>query len=296
MSTQPLLFPPTSTRQTHYSHSFPGLDLIRNNFSFTTLLLLGAFLQSLLLLLPIPRLYLLLPSLLVLSLRAIDTALITYGWKPNPYLAGVIPKTTTGQMLSNNGEYTGPGERKIAILLLGVRINHPLGLFAPHFRHLGDLQAKMYDQLTNEVDQKESGFLGHSSYTRSTASGGTELVGISYWRGLDDVHRYAHGPLHREAWDWWRATLKKNQLGHVGLFHEVFESDSKKYETLYINLQPILFGSTAVEREVVGESDGLKEGRKEWVMPLLDATKGRLRTSHGRRGVGTGSENEKYDT
>jgi hypothetical protein len=65
--------------------------------------------------------------------------------------------------------------------------------------------------------------------------------------------------------------------------HEVFEADRGMWESVYINFQPTLLGATTFlkrDGKIVGG-----EVKEEWVSPLLDANKGILRSSNGRRGT-----------
>jgi hypothetical protein len=128
--------------------------------------------------------------------------------------------------------------------------------------------------------------LGQSAWTRRDENGANEIIFISYWRSLEEVHRYAHGPSHRAAWKWWESTLK--QHNYIGFMHEVFEADKGMWEGVYINFQPTLLGQTTYlkkDGELVGG-----QVSEEWISPLMDAGKGKLRTSMGRRGLGNKKE------
>lgn len=70
--------------------------------------------------------------------------------------------------------------------------------------------------------------------------------------------------------------------------HEVFEADKGMWEGVYINFQPTLLGKTTYlkkEGKMVGG-----EVAEEWISPLMDASKGKLRTSNNRRGLGDKKE------
>jgi len=114
---------------------------------------MGAAFQTLLVLLPIPTAYALSPAITLLVLRLTHTILITYGVIPNPYLANAIPKKSTAQVMDRDGNFSGPGKEKIAVLLLGAKSNHPLGIFAPDFGHTGELLQKMTAELENDPTQ-----------------------------------------------------------------------------------------------------------------------------------------------
>src|SRR3954467_3182611 len=98
---------------------------------------MGAALQSIIVLLA-PSRYAVLPAILFLTLRISDTMLITWGWKRNPYMDGAIMQKVSAQVVNKDGKIPeeAAGE-KVAIMFLGSRSNHPLGLFAPGYKDLG---------------------------------------------------------------------------------------------------------------------------------------------------------------
>lgn len=102
---------------------------------------------------------------------------------------------------------------------------------------------------------------------------------ISYWRSIEDVHAYAHSPLHRAGWHWWDTTLAEHK--HIGFMHEVFEAPRGMWEGVYVNFQPVLLGATTFLRRGNKLEGG--EVSNEWVSGLLDANRGKLKTSQGRR-------------
>lgn len=59
---------------------------------------------------------------------------------------------------------------------------------------------------------------------------------LSYWRSIEDLHAFAHAPLHREAWTWWEKTIKAH--GFIGVNHEIYEADRGHWENVYVNFQP----------------------------------------------------------
>jgi hypothetical protein len=133
--------------------------------NMSTILLIGASLQAILALLPIPRIYSGLPAVLMLLAKIVDTAMITYNLKANPYLKNMLPKKTTAQPLDLNGNFAGAGKQKIAVLLLGAKSNHPLGFFAPDFDKVGGYLKKMSDLLEDDQTQ-ESGCMSDSNYVK----------------------------------------------------------------------------------------------------------------------------------
>ncbi len=124
--------------------------------------------------------------------------------------------------------------------------------------------------------------LGQSCWNKTDKNGANEAVFISYWRSLEDVHRFAHSnKTHREAWKWWDSTLKRHN--YIGFMHEVYEAPAGAWEGVYINFQPTLLGATTYlkrDGKLVGG-----EVKPQYISPLVDATRGPMRTSNNRRGV-----------
>lgn len=126
---------------------------------------MGATFQIFLFLLPIPKLYTIGPAIGLLLFRIVDTILITYEIIPNPYLKGALPKRSTAQPMDLDGNFSGPGKQKIAIMLLGTKSNHPLGVFEPRFKTVGTFFRKMTDELNGSSTQ-ESGCTYTSSHLK----------------------------------------------------------------------------------------------------------------------------------
>lgn len=116
----------------------------------------------------------------------------------------------------------------------------------------------------------------HGSGERASRN---EYATISYWRSVEDIHRFAVSPIHKDAWKWWNDTAKKHR--HIGIMHEVFAlPEHSGWEGIYVNYQPTGLGSTSrpVQNKETGET--------MWVNPIVDASKGVYRTSHGRMSRG----------
>lgn len=122
------------------------------SLSLRTSLLLGAVLQSLLLVV-LPTKYAVAPAIIYLGSIFIDAVLVTTGKRPNPYLEGMPAKKFSAMLPDENGELNGPGKEKVAVLLLGAKFNHPLGFFAPKAKDFGDWAQSMYSQLEDPENQ-----------------------------------------------------------------------------------------------------------------------------------------------
>ena len=102
------------------------LTVLRDNFTISTWLLIGAVLQTLLLAFPIGKVYALAPAILLLGFRFVKNLLITFGILANPYMkdviigkyAAVYPDAQGGF-----GERATPSNGGVCVLLLGAQCN-----------------------------------------------------------------------------------------------------------------------------------------------------------------------------
>lgn len=229
--------------------------------------MLGAFIQGLLCLLPYRNIALVAPVCLALVFSIARTLLQAAGILRNPYMDGVIDGRTAVVFPNETGSYEKAGDRQLCTIMLAVRSNHPLGMFADGFKEVGDY----FESLCAELDKNASslGFLGNSSWLYAGERGvSSEFMSIVYFDSPESLHAYAHGPLHTEAMEWWQKTEKKHK--HIGIMHEVYASPRTGWEGIYVNYHPTGIGATALEAEV--------GGKKAWMNPLVQV-KGPLRYS-----------------
>ena len=250
---------------------------ISANFSLSTLLLAGACLQAIALLVFQNHRYAFAPAFFLLGVKLVDSVLIAYNVRPNPYMKNVFLGRTTAFVPDEDGNL-GDKREKVTVMLLGAKTNHPFGVFNSQFMKVGKWLGMMGDEFN--ADQPPKGFLGQTNWERKDENGAREFNFISYWRTIEDLHDYAHSPLHREAWLWWEKTLKENNC--IGINHEIFQADGGQWETVYANWQPNGLGASTVLRKgdifqngVVGE---------QWITPLVNAQKGKLAKSSARLG------------
>jgi len=94
-------------------------------------------------------------------------------------------------------------------------------------------------------------------------------------------------PIHREGWNWWNKTVTKHP--HISIWHEVYSVPKGRWETIYANSHPTGLGATSFKTMAKGE-----EGKELWTRPLVDATRGLLRTSKGRMSQSNATEHDAY--
>ena len=226
-----------------------GHNLLRDQFTITTWLLLGAVLQALLVALPVRTLYTVAPAVALLSWQLVDGLMMSFGLKRNIYLdnvlqtkyAALVPDEQGGFTSASVGKGIESGGKGVCAFILGFRVNHPLGLAAPGARGIFHNFTIMRDDL--ESNAAERGFLGVefllNSGHRKTRS---ELKTVWYFRSTEDVMAFAHSPIHRRGWELYNKTIKT--YNHLGIMHEMYESPAGDWENIYVNHQPVGLGES----------------------------------------------------
>ncbi len=127
----------------------------------------------------------------------------------------------------NQGRWTHGHDGKIAVFLIGLRINklRRPDVWVPSLNAMGPMIA----ELSADPD---SGFLGvHTSLVWRGP------LMVQYWRSTDDIFRYARdaGRRHRPAWtEFYRRT--KDSHGVVGLWHEAYEVPKGAVHSMYVDM------------------------------------------------------------
>lgn len=188
-------------------------------------MLVGAVVQTLLLALPVCRIYTVTPLVLTLAYQMITTLawiiLPKLGFHlPNPNLDRVVQSKVYAQLPSSEtGEHgSTPASQPLVVLHLVVQFNHPLGALAPGAKDIMEFFQQMNRELL--ADPEESGLLGSSSWLSMDKSEKNQIMTVYYFRSVEGVHGFAHGNLHRRGWDWYVKALK--QWNHLGVNHEFF--------------------------------------------------------------------------
>jgi hypothetical protein len=242
-------------------------QFFRDQLTITTWLALGALFQSLTFVL-IGRIALL-PAILYIVFSVANASAQAAGWKHNPLMDGVLMEKFSTAFPDSRGKYgSTPADTSIVVFLLGFRNNHPLGIFAPGAKQIGGYFTQMVADL--EAHDEEFGLMGMTSWTdaasRKTQSGS---MNVGYFKNVEGLHAFAHSDYHMKAWKWWNANVK--QWPHLSIWHETYHVPKGSWETIYVNSHISGMPSTRVKTD-----DGL------WVSPVVDASRGLLKTSAGR--------------
>ncbi|KAM6483564.1 hypothetical protein HDV62DRAFT_389749 [Trichoderma sp. SZMC 28011] len=254
-------------------------NTVRDNFSISTWMAIGAALQGLLVLFARPT-FAVAPAALVLLYRFSHTMLMHYGFIRNTQMEDVIMGKYTVQIPDKDGKPPSePSGTGIAVIMLGFRNNSALGMFGAGGLETSLKFRAMLKDLENDPD---SGFLGMCGYKaaneRPTANG---IMSVLYFRSVEDINRFAHAPLHREAWDWFVELSKTHK--HLSIMHEVYSSPKKNWENIFINYN--LTGIGKILKPVIING-------KEYT-PIANAQRGPLSTHKGRTGTSRSGADEK---
>jgi len=264
-------------------------SMIRDNFTISTWLCLGASAQILLYLITNTlgfRSLALLPALAILAYRTLDSCLITIGWKHNTYLDNIIQKKISTAFPDELGHYGNkPANNDIVVFLIGTRVNHAMGLAAPGVLEMGGYMTQMCKDLNTHAE--EFGFLGMTSWLNSTdRATNSEILEVCYFRSVEGLQKFAHSDYHRKAWDWWNKTIKQHP--HLAIFHETYHVPKGHWESIYVNSH--VSGLNATSHKFTDEMTGTEM----YASPVVDASKGLLKTSAGRMARSQGDDHDAY--
>jgi hypothetical protein len=250
--------------------------VLSTNFRTTTWVIMGGAIVQLLSFLLTQRIAIFL-CVGALVFRLIPTILISTGTILNPELGNVSPSKTTVMFPKEDGSGDlNPAGRGVALLILGIKIAHPLGFLAPGAKEAGDFFTSLVEELNN--NRTKYGWLS-GSIVHGIPDGGSEENGhlsiIGYFKTVKDLHDFAHGEKHRDAWNWWNKNA--SDLPHIGLYHETYDVPKHSWEAIYLHCPPL--GLAQAKLEIEG-----KDGKREWTDLIVDAKKGVWRSSAGRMG------------
>ncbi|CEO58342.1 hypothetical protein PMG11_03073 [Penicillium brasilianum] len=267
----------------------------RDNLTLSSWLLVGGLLQglSLLTLGPIT----LLPTALILLYRAIDTLLITFKLTRNRYLDGVVHTKWSPQIPYPDGTFGHePSRDQIVVFHLGARSNHPLGLFAPGMKALGEHFEAMIDEMC--ADPQKSGLLGTSRWIKQDDAAGNDTMTVFYLRDFESLHRFAYGEVHMDGVRYWNRIVRDSP--HIAIYHETYVVPRGHWEAIYINSKPTGLGDMWFPFKEKGEEkeEEEEEGKGEtrgFIRPIVDARTGILRSKNGRMSTAKMEEVREYD-
>jgi len=218
--------------------------------------------------------------------RGFTAYAMSVGWMHNIYMDDVLQKKFSGQPPNTEGKYgSKPGDSDVVILLIGTRCNHPLGALAPGFKELGGFFVQMVKDC--ETHAEEFDFSGMTSWINNNERAtGNQLMLVGYFRTSEGLHAFAHSEYHRRGWDWWNKHFK--EYPHLSIYHEVYHAPKGHWENIYVNSHVTGFNTTTYKY-----TDEMT-GSDMWASPVVDASRGLLKTSGGRMSRSKADEHDSY--
>ncbi|KAK6527379.1 hypothetical protein TWF281_010559 [Arthrobotrys megalospora] len=264
--------------------------MIRDQLSISTWLALGAVTQAVLFSIMGWRVFL--PPAFLLLFRAVDTALVLVGFKHNAFMDGVLLNKYSAQFPDSQGRFgSSPANEKVVCFLIGSRSNHPMGMFAPGVKTIGDYFESMTTYLDSHAD--EFGYLGAATWIATDRETKNERMANMYFRNHEGLHKFAHHDMHRQGWNWWNKTVSDHP--HIGIWHEVYVAPKGNWESIYINSAPTGLAATTFTVEPSEKAEGTAPGERSFASPIVDARGGLLKTSAGRMSRSQGTEHDSYN-
>lgn len=260
------------------------LQYLRDSLNLTTWLCLGVFAGGFMFLAFGSRV-LILPAVW-LGVRAVDIFLMANGLKHKSYMNGVIPKKTATAFPDAAGNYGNkPADSEICVFILGTRCNHPLGALAPGMAQIRAMFPNMNADLAEH--REEYGFLTSTAWLSADQSqSGSELMNVLYFKNVEGLHKFAAAPIHRDGWNWFNKHTKA--FPHLSIWHETYQVPKGSWESIYINSH--ISGINGASIKYTDEMSG----KEMYEYPIVDASKGLLKTSACRMSRSNATEHDGY--
>lgn len=147
------------------------------------------------------------------------------------------------------GRFTAHTDEPFVVFIIGMRVNRILRFnqWVPTAQAMGPMLQTLYAH-------PEKGFLGGQVFTYWRG-----IALIQYWRSFEDLEKFARMPSepHLKAWQRFNKAVGTN--GSVGIWHETYEVQANKYETVYNNMP--VFGLAKATSHLPAEA-GLVTARR----------------------------------
>ncbi|EFQ35945.1 hypothetical protein CGRA01v4_07649 [Colletotrichum graminicola] len=215
-----------------------NLNLLKDELSLSAWLAAGACFQAVVSLV-FPARYTLFPLAVAVLLRAGTLVAQYVGIAPNAYLKKATLDRWSILFPENDGSRPIKfGDKPIAMFLVGIRSNHPLGRLHPKYRKLNDYMDDIYKDA--EDNRRTNGYLGRTPDLIPTEySQNNTLMSISYWKSIEELEAFARRPVHIKGLKFLAYQVNKSDRPHdLGVMHEVLVCPAGHWEGIYSNMQP----------------------------------------------------------
>jgi hypothetical protein len=73
---------------------------------------------------------------------------------------------------------------------------------------------------------------------------------VQYWRTTEQLIAYARNASNQHAHPWTKVMKKSRETADYGVWHEMYIVKEGNYETVYVNMPPLLLGN-CLETEII---------------------------------------------
>ncbi|MDW8543561.1 DUF4188 domain-containing protein [Staphylococcus sp. KG4-3] len=147
----------------------------------------------------------------------------------------------------NKGRYTVLPNESITLFLIGLRVNkwYKIHKWLP-------VLLAMPPMLNELLKNKSLGCLSYEMFFKYRG-----VMIVQYWKSNEQLLFYSKMPKHLKAWHRFAKVLKQNDA--VGFYHETYNSGSKQYENIYINMPDFGLGKARDNQVVNKETQSAKQ-------------------------------------
>ncbi|KAI1503397.1 hypothetical protein F5X99DRAFT_375123 [Biscogniauxia marginata] len=215
-----------------------NFNLLKDELSLPAWLAVGAAAQFAVSLFA-PTGYALVPTVITFCILTINFVAQYVGLFSNTYLKDA--NLGRWSVLFPNEDGSRPekfADKPVAIFLIGIRCNHPLGRLHPTYQKLNDYMDEIYQDA--EDNRAKNGYLGRTPDLIPTEySHNNTLLSMSYWKTIEDLEAFARRPIHIKSLKFLSYQVLKSDRPHdLGVLHEVLVCPAGHWEGIYSNIPP----------------------------------------------------------
>jgi len=122
-------------------------------------------------------------------------------------------------------------EGDYVVFLIGARANKSVD---GYFKWIGDAFGEMIEELESDPSL---GYLGSEGFV-----GATGTISVQYWKTAKELNAWASSSMkHSPVWK--KMMQKGKECSDYGFWHETHEVKAGRYETVYVNMPPMMLGN-----------------------------------------------------
>lgn len=131
----------------------------------------------------------------------------------------------TPHNMLHTARMTARPEGEFVVFMIGMRINKPL-----HLHKWWPAALAMPRMLKELYRQPELGFLSHEMWFSRT------IILVQYWRSMEQLMAYAKAKNAAHLPAWQRFSRSVGTGGSVGIWHETYQVQPGRHESVYVNM------------------------------------------------------------